>query len=140
MLRLFSSNYTALPDFFEEITVPEDYGVSEPEMADPEGEGNVVLVPVNALTLSGECLVDLQTTVETLSQVRKHGISLYLYARDIINVDSNNHWLLILLSSIDMSLRISHWAILGSIPFHMAFKLSKVNPYYFRQFLKIAFI
>ena len=98
MLRLFSSNYTALPDLFEENTVPEDYGVSKPEMADPEGEGNVGVVPVNALTLSGECLVDLQTSVETLSQVGKHGISLYLRARNIINVDSNNHWLLILLS------------------------------------------
>ena len=42
MLRLFGSNYTAVRDFFEENTVPYDYGVSEPEMADPEGEGNVV--------------------------------------------------------------------------------------------------
>ena len=77
-------------------------------MADTEGEGNVVVVPVNALTLSGECLIDLQTSVEALSQVVKHGISLYLRARDIINVDINNHWLLILFSSIDMSFRISH--------------------------------
>ena len=76
-----------MPDLFEENTVPEDYGVSEPEMADLEGGGTVLVVPVNALTLSGECLVDL----ETLSQVEKHGISLYLRARDIINVDRNNH-------------------------------------------------
>lgn len=91
MLRLFGSNYTAVRDFFEENTVPYDYGVSEPEMADPEGEGNVVVVPANAVTLSGECLVDLQTSVEPLSQDGNHGISLYLRARDIINVHSNNN-------------------------------------------------
>ena len=93
MLRLFGSNYTAVRDFFEENTVPDDYGVSKPEMADPEGEGNVVVVvvPANAMMLSGECLVDLQTSVEPLSQDGNHGISLYLRARDIINVHSNNN-------------------------------------------------
>ena len=31
-------------------------------MADPEGEGNVVVVPANAVMHSGECLIDLETS------------------------------------------------------------------------------
>ena len=140
MLRLFGSNYTAVRNFFQENTVPDDYGVFEQEMAYPEEEGNVVVVPANALTLSDECLVELQKSVEPLSQDGDHWISLYLRARDIIktqqlSLDSN------FLSLKDMSFRISLCAILASIIiffFSMAFKLGTVNC--FRQFLKIAFI
>ena len=85
MLRFFGSNYTAVRDFFEDNTVTEDYGVSEPETVDPIlPEENAVVVPANTVQLSGECLTELQASVQPLSQDGNHGIALYLQAREII--------------------------------------------------------
>ncbi|XP_068702664.1 uncharacterized protein [Montipora foliosa] len=86
MLRMFGSNHSAVRDFFEENIVAENYGVSEPEIADAIlPERNEVVVPVNAVSLSGECLVELQRLVDPHSHDGNHGISMYIQARDIIN-------------------------------------------------------
>ena len=91
MLRLFGANYTAVRDFFEDNTVPEDYGVSEPETVDPVlPEENDVVVPTNTVQLSGECLIELQGSVQPLSQDGNHGITLYMQAREIITRLSNS--------------------------------------------------
>lgn len=86
MLQLFGSGYTAVKDFFENNTVPEDYGVSEPEVTEPviQADNAQVVVPVIAVRISEECLADLQASVQPLSQDGNHGISLYLQAKEII--------------------------------------------------------
>ena len=90
MLRVFGSNYTAVREFFENDTVPEDYGVSEPEDAEPVREDtNEVVAPSNTAQISAECLVELQASLEPLSQDGNHGISLYLQARDIITMHNS---------------------------------------------------
>ena len=74
MLLLFGSNYTAVRNFFQENTVPEDYGVFKREMVYPEEEGSVLVVPANALTTSSdECLVELQKSVNHLVKMETIG-------------------------------------------------------------------
>ncbi|KAL9980321.1 hypothetical protein ACROYT_G008892 [Oculina patagonica] len=88
MLKLFGSSYCSVTDFFENNTVnEEEYGVSEPEIADAVDVDDIteVVVPENRLRLSDDCLRELCATVDPLTMDGNHGISLYLETKRIIN-------------------------------------------------------